>query len=71
MFKGGDIVKLIPLNIECMVMDRGIDLETKKLKYALFSQRGRELYFAEESDMIFITTLEEEIEEIIKPAGNA
>ena len=50
MFKSGDIVKLIPLNIECMVMDRGIDLETKKLKYALFSQRGRELYFAEESD---------------------
>lgn len=65
-FKNADIVKIISLNSEGLIMDSGLDLETNKIKYAVFLQDERRLVFCLEEDLIFISTLEEELEKVIE-----
>lgn len=63
--KNGDIVRLISLNKECLLVDIGLDLETKKNKCFVIDKENNN-YIVEESDIIFVSTLEDELEQMVE-----
>lgn len=58
-----DIVKIKNLNLEGMIITKGVDIETKKEKFQIYIDENN-TYFCSEEDLIFVGTLDDEIEEI-------
>lgn len=61
-FNNGDIVRILPKNKEGLIIDFGVDLETLKIKYAVYTEERKELFFCLPEDLVFISTLDEELE---------
>ena len=70
MLKPGDIVRVIDRNEEGLLANIGFDLELHKTKYIVVINEDR-VYITDEANLLFVSTLEEELEEAVKPVGNA
>ena len=68
-----DIVKILPINIEGMIINKVYDLETYKTKYHVYGNDNKN-YVVLEKDLIKISDFETEIETLVEentPKGQA
>ena len=68
-----DLVKILPLNIEGIVINLVYDLESKKTKFHVYGNDEKN-YICETNDLELISSLEEELDEIVEneiPSGKA